>query len=102
MRSEFEFYERKQEEEIKTLKMILKDTKRVEYIGYRNKYVKNLIYLFRKVENYPELKKIEQSLFEEVGKKRQYDDVFKVELKKGGEFYIQLIDSYIKVGLSLT
>lgn len=95
------FYERKNEEDIEVLQGLLKDVIRIEYYGYRQAFVENIIYCFQNFEKYSKLKKIEQRLFEEVGKKRQNHEVFTVELKKGGELHIMLVDSYLSVGLSL-
>lgn len=95
------FYKRKQEEEVENFKKLLDDKKRVKYCGYRQRLIENIIYIFKDYEKNEELKQIEIQLFEEVGKKRQNDDVFTIELKKGGEFHIMLVDSYIIVGLSL-
>ena len=95
------FYERKQGEDLEVLQDLLKNVRKVKYYGYRESFVENIIYCFEKYEKNEELKKIEKKLFEEVGKKRQNHEVFRLELKGGGEFFIMLNDSYLVVGLTL-
>ena len=95
------FYERKNEEDIEVLQGLLKDVIRIEYYGYRQTFVENIIYCFQNFENNSELKKIEKNLFEKVGKKRENHESFMLELKEGGKFYIMINDSFMVVGLSL-
>lgn len=95
------FYERKNEEDIEVLQGLLKDVIRIEYYGYRQAFVENIIYCFQNFENNSELKKIEKNLFEKVGKKRENHESFMLELKEGGKFYIMINDSFMVVGLSL-
>ena len=95
------FYERKNKEDIEVLQGLLKDVIRIEYYGYRQAFVENIIYCFQNFENNSELKKIEKNLFEKVGKKRENHDSFMLELKEGGKFYIMINDSFMVVGLSL-
>lgn len=95
------FYERKNEEDIEVLQGLLKDVIRIEYYGYRQAFVENIIYCFQNFEKNSELKKIEKNLFEKVGKKRENHESFMLELKEGGKFYIMINDSFMVVGLSL-
>ena len=95
------FYERKNEEDIEGLQGLLKDVIRIEYYGYRQAFVENIIYSFKNFEKYSELKEIEKKLFREVGKKRENHESFMLELKEGGKFYIMINDSFMIVGLSL-
>ena len=95
------FYERKNKEDIEILQGLIKDVIRIEYYGYRQAFVENIIYCFQNFEKYSELKRIEQRLFKESGKKRQNHESFMVELKKGGKLYIMLNDGYMIVGLSI-
>ena len=95
------FYERKNEEDIERLQGLIKDVIRIEYYGYRQSFVENIIYSFQNFENYSELKEIEKKLFKEVGKKRENPEPFMLELKEGGKFYIMINDSFMVVGLSL-
>ena len=95
------FYERKNEEDIERLQGLIKDVIRIEYYGYRQSFVENIIYSFQNFENYSELKEIEKKLFKEVGKKWENHESFMLELKEGGKFYIMINDSFMVVGLSL-
>lgn len=95
------FYERKNEEDIERLQGLIKDVIRIEYYGYRQSFVENIIYSFQNFENYSELKEIEKNLFKEVGKKRENHESFMLELKEGEKFYIMINDSFMVVGLSL-
>ena len=95
------FYQRKQEEDAEVLKTLLKDMKKVKYYGYRQAIVENIIFCFRDYPKNKVLLEIEKRLYEEVKEKKQNHEVFTVELKKGGELHIMLVDSYLLVGLSL-
>lgn len=95
------FYERKNEEDIEVLQGLLKDVIKIKYYGYRQAFVENIIYSFQNFGNYTELREIERRIFKEAGKKRQNHEVFMLELKEGGKFYIMINDSFMIVGLSL-
>ena len=95
------YYERKNEEDMKVLKDLLKDVIKIKYYGYRKAFVQNVLYCFDNFEKYPKLKRIEQRLFKETGKKRKNHESFLLELKKGGRFYIMITDSFMVVGLSI-
>lgn len=95
------YYGRKNEEDMKVLRDLLKDVIKIKYYGYRKAFVENIIYCFENFEKYPKLKRIEQRLYKEAGKKRQNHETFLLELKKGGRFYIMITDSFMVVGLSI-
>lgn len=95
------FYTRKQEEDSEILMGLLKDMKNVKYHGYREAMVENIIFCFRDYPKNKVLLEIEKRLYEEVQEKKQNHEVFTVELKKGGELHIMLVDLYLLVGLSI-
>ena len=76
------FYERKNKEDIEILQGLIKDVIRIEYYGYRQAFVENIIYCFQNFEKYSELKRIEQRLFKESGKKDKTMNLLWWSLKK--------------------